>query len=245
MDRPLLVAQGLDKHFGETHALRDVSLEISTGQVHAILGENGSGKSTLGKIIAGIIPPDSGELTIGGQRVRTFSPPSMLELGVAIVLQEVLVALNRSVVDNVLLGRDTPFRFRYSNGERREIVSDILQKLTRRTFDLDQMVGELELQEQQILVIARGLLCEPKLLILDEATAALDLADRDMLFSTIRQFVSDGGTVAFVSHRLPEVLELSDVVHVMHNGHNTARLEGEDLNPKTLLAHLTQEFEGD
>lgn len=241
MPDPVLSTHLLSKSFGETRALRDVSLEISSGQVHAILGENGSGKSTLGKIIAGIIPPDSGSMRVDGEAVSTFTPASMLKRGVAIVLQEVLIAPNRSIADNVLLGQDTLFRYRYRGAERSEVTHSLLSRLSNRTFHPDRLAGDLELHEQQIVVIARGFALQPRLLILDEATAALDLSDRDMLFSAIRAFVGSGGAVAFVSHRLPEVTALSDVVHIMHNGHNTAKLEGADVNPKTLLAHLTQE----
>ncbi len=241
MTAPLLTTSGLTKSFGETRALRDVSIEMMPGRVHTILGENGSGKSTLAKVLAGIIPPDSGEVRLDGQPVSRWSPAAMLKLGIAMVLQEILIAPNRTVLDNVLLGHDGIFRHHRTDAQKRAFVEDLLSGLTERRFDLDALAGDLELHEQQIVVIARGFARKPRLLILDEATAALDLADRDRLFAAIRAFCSDGGAVAFVSHRMPEIMELSDIVYVMHNGRNTARLSGSDINAQTLLAHLTQE----
>lgn len=238
---PLLITHGLSKSFGETRALQDVSIEVSPGRVHTILGENGSGKSTLAKVLAGIIPPDSGEVRLDGTAISNWTPAGMLRLGIAIVLQEILIVPNRTVLDNVLLGHDGIFRHRRSPAEKRDFAEEHLSGLTERRFDLDALAGDLELHEQQIVVIARGFARQPRLLILDEATAALDLADRDRLFAAIRAFSASGGAVAFVSHRMPEILALSDIVYVMHNGRNTANLSGEDINPETLLAHLTQE----
>lgn len=237
---PFLTTDLISKSFGETHALRDVSIEISPGNVYTVLGENGSGKSTLVKTIAGIIAPDRGEIEIANQSIKTFSPSAMLGLGIAIVLQEVLIVPNRSVLDNILLGHDSITRYSASKAAKKEKCEALLAALTSRTFDLDAMAGDLPLHEQQIVVIARGFVRDPKLLILDEATAALDLADRDMFFSHIRKFAAQGGAVLFVSHRMPEIIELSDTVYVMHNGYNTAKLTGTDINPKTLLEHLTQ-----
>lgn len=238
---PLLTTHELSKSFGETRALQEVSIDISPGRVHTILGENGSGKSTLAKVLAGIIPPDSGEVRLDGAPVSTWTPAGMLTLGIAIVLQEILIVPNRTVMDNVLLGHDRLFRHNRSQAERRDFAERQLSELTERRFDLDALAGDLELHEQQIVVIARGFARRPRLLILDEATAALDLADRDRLFAAIRTFSAEGGAVAFVSHRMPEILALSDVVYVMHNGRNTANLSGDDINSETLLAHLTQE----
>lgn len=241
MTVPLLTTHELSKSFGETRALQQVSIEISSGQVYTILGENGSGKSTLVKALAGIIPPDSGQVFLDGKSVSNWTPAGMLKLGIAIVLQEILIVPNRTVMDNVLLGHDSLFRHHRSQAEKREFADGQLSRLTDRRVDLDALAGDLELHEQQIVVIARGFARQPRLLILDEATAALDLADRDRLFSAIRAFSAEGGAVAFVSHRMPEIMALSDVVYVMHNGRNTASLSGGDINPETLLAHLTQE----
>ena len=242
METVLLGCRGVSKRFGETQALCDVSVDIRSGGIHTILGENGSGKSTLAKALAGVLPADSGEIRAGGQSIAGIPDPRrMLASGVAIVLQEVLVVPNRSVLDNIVLGQDGLFRRSGSASEKAALARQVLAQLTDRSIALDRPAGELPLHEQQIVVIARGLARRPDVLILDEATAALDLADRAKLFDTLRALCDSGSAVVFVSHRMPEIVELSDHVHVMQNGAMIAELEGADINPKTLLAHLTQE----
>nr|WP_319385593.1 ATP-binding cassette domain-containing protein [uncultured Roseibium sp.] len=236
-----LTTRGLTKSFGQTRALRDVSVTIEPGKVYAILGENGSGKSTLVKVLSGIIPADSGEITVADRTIAPACPTDMTERGVSVVLQEVLIAGNRSGIENVLIGQDSLWSFCGTSSQRRAAVEFWIDRLSTRPIDLDCPAGELPLNEQQVLVIARAFIASPKVLILDEITAALDLADRDKVFDAIRAFCNDGGGVVFVSHRMPEIMELSDVVFIMHNGANTAQLSGQDINPKTLLAHLTQE----
>ena len=239
----LLGCQNVSKRFGETQALKDVSVDIQSGRVHTVLGENGSGKSTLAKVLCGVLPADHGEIRAGGQLIKGAPDPRiMLAHGVAIVLQEVLVVPNRTVLDNILLGQDGLFRHNMTVSEKTALAQDILSKLTDRSIALDHSAGDLPLHEQQIVVIARGLARRPDVLILDEATAALDLADRGKLFETLKAFCSEGGAVVFVSHRMPEIVELSDKVHVMQNGSVIAELEGEDINPATLLTHLTREL---
>ena len=238
---PLLSTRGLAKSFGQTQALRDVSITIEPGKVYTVLGENGSGKSTLVKILSGIIPADTGDIFIGERIVTPSAPADMIAHGISVVLQEVLIAPNRSGLENVLIGRDSPWRLHQSPRKRREEGAAWIEKLSIRSIDLDRPAGDLALKEQQVLVIARGFIARPKILILDEITAALDLADRDKVFAAISNFCADGGAVIFVSHRMPEIMELSDVVFIMHNGTNIAEISGDNINPETLLACLTQE----
>lgn len=235
-----LSARGLTKRFGETRALSNVSIEIHPGKIHTILGENGSGKSTLVKILSGIIPADSGDIAINGEQVRPSGPADMISRGVSVVLQEVMIAPNRTGLENVLIGRDSPWSFRDTATVKRELVHRLVDRLSTQRIDIDRPAGDLPLNERQILVIARGFLADPKLLILDEITAVLDLADRNKIFGAIRDYCAAGGAVVFVSHRMQEIIELSDVVYVMHNGENTARLSGAAIDPQTLLDHLTQ-----
>ncbi len=218
-----------------------MSISIEPGKVHTVLGENGSGKSTLVKVLAGIIPADSGEVAVAGEIVQPSGPADMIARGISVVLQEVLIAGNRSVLENILIGQDSLYSFRHRRRARRRLVENWISNLSTRSIDLDCPAGELPLNEQQVAVIARGFAAGPRVLILDEITAALDLADRNKVFDTIRAFCADGGAVIFVSHRMPEIIELSDTVFIMHNGANTAQLSGADINAETLLSHLTQE----
>jgi ribose transport system ATP-binding protein len=239
----LLTIRGLTKSFGQTRALKDVSVSIEPGKVYTVLGENGSGKSTFVKVLSGIISADSGEISVNDRTIRPSGPADMIAEGVSVVLQEVLIAGNRTGIENVLIGQDGLWAFDQSAQERRGLVEGWIKKLSTRDIDLDCPASELPLNEQQILVVARGFASKPRILILDEITAALDLADRDKVFEAIRAFCKDGGSVIFVSHRMPEIMELSDVVLIMHNGSNTAQLRDADINPDTLLSHLTMERE--
>ncbi|WP_419913848.1 ATP-binding cassette domain-containing protein [Hoeflea sp.] len=241
----LLTARGLTKSFGETRALRNVSIDVEPGKVYTVLGENGSGKSTLVKTLSGILLADSGQIEIDGKTIRRRSPADMIARGISVVLQEVLIAGNRSGIDNVLVGRDGFWSYRNTPAQKRSVVEGWVGKLSTRPIDIACPASELPLNQQQVLVVARGFAAQPRILILDEVTAALDLADRDRVFGMIRAFCGEGGAVIFVSHRMPEIVELSDVVFVMHNGAKTAQLSGTDINPQTLLAHLTQEGRDD
>ncbi len=239
--QPFLTTQKLCKSFGQTRAVHEVSISVEPGKVYTVLGENGSGKSTLVKMLAGIVPADSGGISVNGNLQPATSPAAFCALGINVVLQEVLIAANRTALENVLIGRDGLWAFKQKPQQRRDEVKAWVDRLSTRQIALDQLAGDLPLNEQQVLVVARGFAARPKVLILDEVTAALDLADREKVFDAIRAFCAEGGAVIFVSHRMPEIMELSDVVLIMHNGENTAQLTGADINPKTLLAHLTQE----
>lgn len=234
--QPILKVVNLKKSYGETRALVALNLQGRRGTVHTVFGENGSGKSTLMKILSGIIPPDEGQVIINDLVVRRFEPNAMRWLGIAAVFQEVLVAPNRSVMDNVLLGYDGLFKRRIAREARPTLVRETLNLITRSCLDLEVQAGALPLAQQQLIVIARALVRNPQILILDEVTAALDMEDRERLFKYIRQFVSDGRLVFFISHRIDEVLELSDEITVLQNGSSVASVSGRGLTAEQLLA---------
>lgn len=214
---PALVhAAGVAKAFGATRALVDGTLRLEPGEVHTIMGENGSGKSTLVKILAGVHRPDSGELLVAGEAwATTRSPAAARRRGVGAVFQEVLTVPGRSIVDNVWLGSP---RREADADERRERAADVLESLLGRRLDVSRPIGGLSLSERQACCIARALVAEPRLLILDESTSALDVATRDRLFETVKEVAAQGCGVLFVSHRMDEVFAISDVVTVLRSG---------------------------
>ncbi len=243
---PVLGCRAISKRFGETQALSGVSVDFRAGCVHSVLGENGSGKSTLAKAVCGILSVDEGAIVttegpLSSSAQAAISPRMMLSHGVAIVLQEVLVVPNRSVADNIMLGQEGLLRGRLPRDEKNDIARDILARLTDRDIPMDALAGGLPLHEQQLIVIARGFASRPRVLILDESTAPLDLADRAKLFKALKSYCAEGGCVIFVSHRMVEIIELSDHVHIMRNGHLIAELSGDEITPEHLLEHLTQE----
>lgn len=235
----LLELVRLAKAFGETRALTSVSITCDTGTVHTVLGENGSGKSTLVKILAGIVAPDAGTILLDGQQVTPSTPDRSHQLGIAAVLQEVLVAPDRSVLENIFLGYDGILRRRIQARQRRVAAAAALRQITNAHIDLDFPTGRLPLSQQQLVVIARALVRDPTILILDEATAALDVEDRSNLFATIRGFVARGRIVIFISHRMDEVVDLSDRVTILRNGEAVATIAHDELDPHRLLALMS------
>lgn len=232
----LLEIKGLQKSYGETRALRGLELQGHAHTVHTVFGENGSGKSTMVKILAGIVAPDRGEVRLAGAPISRYAPRAMQRLGVVPVLQEVLIAPNRSVLENIFLGCESLIQRRIPYQERRRRASAALERITQSSIDLDGLAGKLSLAHRQLVVIARALVRDPQILILDEATAALDFSDREMLFAAIRSFVGEGRLVIFISHRVDEVEELSDVVTVLHVGRAVATVAKRDLSAARLLA---------
>lgn len=208
--------RGISKSFGATVALADVSLSIKVGHVHALVGENGAGKSTLGKILAGIIPPDSGELILAGRPESFGSPRQALAAGVSMIAQELSLVPGRSVMENVFLGMEPhagPF-------VRRRALKQAFHELVERTgitVPGQASVGELPIGEQQKVEILRALARESKVIIMDEPTARLSLAETTILLETVRSLAAKGTTVVFVSHFLDEVLHLADDVTVMRD----------------------------
>lgn len=232
----MLEVQGLSKRYQETVALSRATVSFAAGTVHTILGENGSGKSTLVKLLSGIIAPNEGDIRIDGRAVSRHRPAALQALGMATVFQEVLIVPDRTVLDNILLGYDGLFARRARKRDRRELARQVLSRLSRWEPDFDQPAGSLALAERQLVVIARALLREPRILILDEATAALDLADRDALFEIMEDYVTGGRLVLFISHRMHEVLQVSHRVTVLRNGRVAETLERDAITPERLLS---------
>jgi ribose transport system ATP-binding protein len=227
--------------FGETIALSDVSMTVRAGTVHTILGENGSGKSTLVKILSGVLKPSRGTVRVGSEELTRASPRAARRLGIATVFQEVLVAPNRTVTENVLLGQDSWAKWHIRGKNRDEAAQRALRELSEQPFDPRAEVGTLSLVQQHQIAIARALVLEPSVLVLDESTAALDIGERDRLFAAVRRRVLDGMAVVFISHRMDEMLSLSDEVTVLRSGNRIATLQKHELSESRLLALLNGE----
>lgn len=228
------------KAFGATQALRSASIEVRTGEIHAIVGENGSGKSTLVKLLAGVHRPDRGEIAIGSTTVdRLASPKAALRAGIATVFQEVLVVEPRSVLENVWVGTDGLFRDNTPAAVKRERATAVLAELLDAAPPLDLPAEALSLSDRQACCIARALVRDPRILILDEATSALDVATRDRLFAILRRLASEGAGVIFISHRMDEISEVGDRCTVMRSGETVATLERGDASADELVRLMT------
>jgi simple sugar transport system ATP-binding protein/ribose transport system ATP-binding protein len=209
--------RGIGKSFGATRALDDVSVAVRTGSVHGFVGENGAGKSTLGKIVAGVFPPDQGQLVLRGTPVSFRSPRAALERGIALVAQEVALVPQLTVAQNVYLGAE-PQRAGFVDRER---LHEQFTWLAHETgFDLraNARVGELSIAEQQQVEVLRALARDAELIVLDEPSAALSAKEADRLHDIVRTLARRGHTVVLVSHFLNEVLELADTITVLRDG---------------------------
>lgn len=231
----MLEMSGLSKRYGETVALEDVTLEMRRGSIHVVLGENGSGKSTLVKLLSGVVPPTRGTMRIDGRPITSSGPAEVQALGLATAFQEVLIAPDRSVTDNVLLGTGTMFGRRAPWAERQARVADVLARITHAPIDLDAPAGALSLAVGQLIVLARALVRQPRVLILDEVTAALDHSDREAVFQMMEAFARNGGLILFISHRMDEVLRLADRVTVLRNGRLVDTIERAAASSEKLL----------
>jgi len=207
----------VSKSFGGVRALEAVSLTIGRGSIHALVGENGAGKSTLGKIVSGVLPPDGGELLIGGQPAHFHSPRAAIAAGIVGIAQELSIVPALSVAENVFLGHEP----RRAGFLRRRALRERYAELAGRVgleLDGDADAGRLRTADQQKTEILRALGRDAGLIVMDEPTAALSRPDVLTLHEIVRRLAAAGTTVVLVSHFLGEVLELADEITVLRDG---------------------------
>lgn len=230
---PLLEAVGLSKSFGPVEVLKDISLGVNPGEVHAIIGENGAGKSTLMKLLSGHLQPTRGQLHIGGETVTLTGPVDAERRGIVLVHQEILLAPDLTVAQNVYLGRELHKGIvvddRAMNAGARQAVRDL-----GADIDPGVVVGRLSIAQRQLIQIARVLLVPHRVVIFDEPTASLTPVETDALLKVISAIRAKGVGVFYISHRLPEVKEIADKVTVLRDGrlvasHPTSELEPVDM----------------
>ncbi len=235
-----VVVKNVSKSFGEARALRACSFSARSGEVHAVVGENGSGKSTLAKLLAGVLHPDIGSVTVNG--ASPASPLGARKLGVAVVFQEILVAEGSTVLDNLFLGDDGLFRARLSQKEKRSRTQDLLDDLVGAPVDLDAAVDDLSLNTRQWIVIARALLSDPQVVVFDESTAALDHSSVERFFAVVRKLRDSGVCVLIVTHRIHELTAICDRATVLSDGVNVGTLTGADITEARLLQLMRGEM---
>lgn len=225
------------KTFGPTRALGGVTFNARMGEIHAIVGGNGCGKSTLAKVMSGVLPIDSGQVSIMGH--TPSSPADAKAHGIATVFQEVLVADTCSVVDNLFVGADGLFSRALAATEKSRRAAQIMEDLTGEPVHPETLAGDLPLSLKQWITIARALLVRPKVLILDESSAALDFDSTERLFTKMRELRDAGAAVLIVTHRIAELIRISDRATVLRDGKDVGVLDKHEITEKNLLELMT------
>jgi ABC-type sugar transport system ATPase subunit len=238
--QPLLRLRGLGKSFGAVQALTAVSLDIPAGQVTALVGDNGAGKSTLIKTISGIWEPSTGELIWQGRQVRLHGPRDAADLGIATVYQDLALADNLDIVQNMMLGRE---KLRY--GLLDETSMELTAKQTLADLrvttvrNIRQPVGSLSGGQRQSVAVAKAVMADAKLVIMDEPTAALGVTQTELVLSLIERLSGRGHAVLLVSHNLNEVFRVADRMAVLYLGRLAAAGPAADFDTQSVVELMT------
>lgn len=226
---------GIRKSFAGVQALKGVDLVLREGEIHALVGENGAGKSTLIKIAGGVFPPDEGQILINGVPVTFTSPREAQQQGIVVIHQTPLLCPHLSVMENILLGH-LPTRYGFVQWRQAAQRAAELLAQVGASLPLEVPVQTLSIAQQQLVALARALSLRARWLILDEPTASLSKTETERLFALLRQLKAQQVGILFVSHRLEEVLELSDRITVLRDGEKVATLPTTSTSRKQLIA---------
>jgi D-xylose transport system ATP-binding protein len=242
---PVLALEGVSKSFGPVQALNDVDFQIHPGEVLALVGDNGAGKSTLVKVIAGIHEADEGTITFEGDQVTITTPSDAVDLGIATVYQDLALSDNLDVVENLYLGReqvgDGPAAV---VGQLDEVAmekrtGELLENLAVTITDLRAEVGTMSGGQRQQVAIARSLLGDPKLVMLDEPTAALGVRQTAQVLALIKRLKEQGHAVLVISHNLADVFEVADRIYVLRLGREAGDFPAGETNQEQVVAAIT------
>jgi D-xylose transport system ATP-binding protein len=242
---PVLALKGVSKSFGPVQALSDVDFEVHPGEVVALVGDNGAGKSTLVKTIAGIHPADTGTISFEGREVTIMDPTDAVALGIATVYQDLALCDNLDVVENLFLGREERADGPASVvGQLDEVgmekrTGELLDNLAVTITDVRAEVGTMSGGQRQQVAIARSLLGEPKLVMLDEPTAALGVRQTAQVLELIKRLKDRGHGVLVISHNLADVFEVADRIFVLRLGQKAGDFVARDTNQDQVVAAIT------
>jgi D-xylose transport system ATP-binding protein len=239
---PLLECKGIEKRFGAVEVLKGVDFSVHSGEVMALVGDNGAGKSTLIKCIAGIHPIDGGEVWFGGEKVNIHGPKDAAALGIEVVYQDLALADNLDVVQNMFLGREDlygPFKqLDETTMERR--ASETLQSLSVTTLSsVRQTVAGLSGGQRQSVAVAKAVMWNSKLVILDEPTAALGVAQTRQVLDLVKRLGDQGLAVVLISHNLHDIFEVADSITVLRLGKDVARFTTADATQQQVVTAIT------
>jgi len=240
-DQPLLELRGVSKSFGSVQALTDVDLEVRQGEVMALVGDNGAGKSTLIKCIAGIHPMDEGEMLFDGEPVSISGPKDSAKLGIEVVYQDLALCDNLDVVQNMFLGRETHDRFQQLKEPPMEAKArETLAGLRVTTIgSIRQTVATLSGGQRQSVAVARAVMWNSRLVILDEPTAALGVAQTEQVLALVNRLAEQGLSVILISHNLHDIFETATRITVLRLGRNAGLYERANTTQEAVVHAIT------
>jgi D-xylose transport system ATP-binding protein len=240
MTTPLLEVRRINKSFGPVRVLRDVDLTVPAGEVTALVGDNGAGKSTLVKCISGIHPTDSGEFRFEGDPVNIHGPRDAAALGIEVVYQDLALCDNLDIVANLFLGRERLRGAMLDEATMEELARQTLANLSVRTVNsLRQHVASLSGGQRQTVAIAKAVLWDSRLVILDEPTAALGVAQTAQVLELVRQLADNGLSVVMISHNLNDVFAVADRIATLYLGRMVAQVRTADVSHAQVVELIT------
>jgi len=240
-DSPVLELRGVSKRFGAVQALFEVDFHVAAGQVMALVGDNGAGKSTLIKCIAGIYPIDTGEIRFDGEPVKVHGPKDAARLGIEIVYQDLALADNLDVVGNMFLGREQTTSFRRLDETAMEArAQETLKSLSVTTIrSVRQIVAGLSGGQRQSVAVAKAVMWNSRVVILDEPTAALGVAQTRQVLELVKRLGEQGLAVILISHNLHDIFEVADDITVLRLGQNVAEYRRKETNQQQVVEAIT------
>jgi D-xylose transport system ATP-binding protein len=240
-DQHLLDLKGVDKNFGAVRALNGVDFHADAGQVMALVGDNGAGKSTLIKCVAGIHPIDGGQILWDGQAVSIHGPKDAAGLGIEVVYQDLALCDNLDVVQNMFLGRETRSTFRrLDEAKMEQQTAAVLKDLSVTTIrSVRQTVAGLSGGQRQSVAVSKAVLWNSKLVILDEPTAALGVAQTRQVLDLVKRLGEQGLAVVIVSHNMSDIFEVADYITVLRLGQNVAEFKRTETSQREVVEAIT------
>ena len=244
--QPLLSLRGVNKSFGAVHVLRSVDLDVPAGQVTALVGDNGAGKSTLIKSVAGIHPFEDGDMYWEGDKVDIHGPKQANALGIEVVYQDLALCDNLDVVENMFLGREVKGGVTLKETAMEKRAGDTLRGLSVRTLrSLRQQVSSLSGGQRQTVAIARAVLWNSKLVILDEPTAALGVAQTEQVLNLVRRLADHGLAVILITHNMNDVFQVADRIACLYLGQMAAQVGAKEVTHGQVVELITAGRSGD
>ena len=238
--QPVLELSGINKSFGAVHVLHDVDFRVLPGQVTALVGDNGAGKSTLVKCVTGIYGVDSGQFSFNGAPVSIHGPKDAAALGIEVVYQDLALCDNLDIVQNLFLGRERKKMGLLDESTMEQMARDTLASLSVRTVkSVRQAVSSLSGGQRQTVAIAKAVLWNSKVVLLDEPTVALGVAQTKQVLDLVRNLADKGLGVVLISHNMNDVLQVCDNIAVMYLGRMAAEVKAADTNREQLVQLIT------